>query len=128
MTVFVTPSMPMVETTRPIESHRLMFELHTDLQQIILEAYRSAADALTPPQILNFTPGAVDANGYSLDALRAIRLAYRKIDASGGRADLLGPEMEAFFAAVKTLGLYGAKSQDADAEANRIKTNTKPGR
>jgi len=111
------------ETTRYITSYRLLFQLHTVPQQIQLDAIKSAADALTPSQIGNMTPGATDANGYPLDALRVIRLAYQQMQALGGRVDLLSQEMTVFFTVAGLLGLYGETSEEIAAEIARIQAD-----
>ena len=126
MTVRVFPSSEPAPTERHVTSYRLLFQLHTAMQQIQLDAAKSAADALTPSQIADFTTGAVDANRYPLDALRVIRISYQQMTALGGKVDLLSSGMSVFFAAAGLIGIYGATSADIAAEIARIQSDTLP--
>lgn len=124
MTVTVYPTPP--ETERWINSYRFLFELHSVAQQVQLDAFRAAADVLTPAQIGNLDPEAVDANGIPLAALRIIRLAYQQMERLGNKVDVLNQNTDVFFAAVSALGLYGQTSQEITAEILRIKSDTPP--
>lgn len=122
VTIYSTP----LETTRWIGSFRFLFELHTVQQQVQLDALRAAADVLTPAQIGNPDPEAVDANGIPLAALRIIRLGYQQMERLGNKIDVLSQNADVFFAAASALGLYGQTSQEITAEILRIKSDTPP--
>lgn len=125
---FTPPAPPPVEQeTRIITSYRLLFELHGMVQQLTLDGLKSAAEKLIQPQIVNFTPGAVDDNGIPLDVLRVVRLAYQQMQELGGHVDLLSHNMQVFFAAASASGLYGATSEEITAEIARVMSNTPPG-
>ena len=109
-----------------ISSYRLLFQLHTVPQKIFLDALKKAAEDLSPAQIIDMTPGAVDANGFGLDGLRIVRLAYQQMQELNSRVDLLSTDIDIFFAGVASLGLYGEDSPTIAAEIARIKSNTLP--
>lgn len=117
---------PVAETSRWIGSHRFLFSLHSFEQQVMMDAVHTAAMSLAPAEILNFTDGAVDANGYPLAALRVFRLAYEMMDKLGGQIDLMSANMDAFLQAASVVGLYGDTSEEIAAEIARIKSNTAP--
>ena len=123
MSVTVYPAPP--ETSLWIGSHRFLFTLHTIEQQIMMDAVHSAALQLTPAQILNFEPGAVDVHGWPLEVLRIFRLAYEQMDKLGGQVDLLSAQMDAFLQAASVLGIYG-NGEEIAAEIARVKSNTPP--
>ena len=112
--------------SRWIGSHRFLFTLHAFEQQVLMDAVHTAAMGLTPAQILNFDPGAVDGNGYPLAALRVFRLAYEMMDKLGGQVDLLSGNMDAFLQAASAIGLYGDTGEEIAAEIARIKSDTAP--
>ena len=118
-----TPSVP---TSLWISSYRFLFQLHTVPQKIFLDALKKAAEDLSPAQIIDMTPGAVDANGFGLDGLRIVRLAYQQMQELNSRVDLLSTDIDIFFAGVASLGLYGEDSPTIAAEIARIKSNTLP--
>ena len=126
MTVRVFPSSEPAPTTRWIESYRFLFQLHDITQQVIIDAVHTAAMGLTPAQILDFTPGAVDSNGYPLAVLRVFRFAYEQMDKLGGRVDLLSADLNTFFTAASAVGIYGATPEAIAAELARIKSDTRP--
>lgn len=117
---------PVAETSRWIGSHRFLFTLHGFEQQVLMDAVHTAAMGLTPAQILDFTPNAVDGNGYPLAALRVFRLAYEMMDKLGGQIDLLSANMDAFLQAASAVGLYGDTGEEIAAEIARIKLDTAP--
>lgn len=117
---------PVAETSRWIGSHRFLFTLHATEQQFLMDAVHTAAMGLTPAQILDFTPNAVDGNGYPLAALRVFRLAYEMMDKLGGNVDLLSANMDAFLQAASAVGLYGDTGEEIAAEIARIKSDTAP--
>lgn len=117
------PPPPPPPTEHGIASYRFLFELHTIPQQIQLDALKSAADALTPAQIGDLDPEAVDLNGYPLAVLRIVRLAYQQMERLGDTVDLLSHNMDVFLAAVASVGLYGQTSEEITAEIARIKAN-----
>lgn len=126
MTINVVPFSESPVATLYVKRYRFLFQLHSVQQQITLDAIQTAADNLTPAQIGDMTPGATDANGFSLDALRVIRIARQQMEALGDRVDLLSPDMDIFFAAAAALGLYGTTSPEIAAEIARIKSDTLP--
>ena len=117
---------PAAETSRWIGSHRFLFTLHSFEQQVLMDAVHTAAMGITPAQILNFDPGAVDGNGYPLAALRVFRLAYEMMDKLGGNVDLLSGNMDAFLQAAGAVGIYGDTGEEIAAEITRIKADRAP--
>ena len=122
---WTTPTPP-APTSRWVSSYRFLFELHSVPQKIFLDALKQAAENLSPAQIIDMTPGAVDANGFGLDGLRIVRLAYQQMQELKGQVDLLSTDIDIFFAGVASLGLYGEDSPTIAAEIARIKSNTLP--
>ena len=125
MTVTVYPVTPPTET-RWVKSYRFLFQLHDKEQQVILLAVEKAADAMTPGQSVDMTPGATDASGYPLAVLRVFAIAYQMMDALGGQVDLLSPDMNEFFQAASAIGMYGDTPEAIAAEIARIKSDTLP--
>ena len=119
-----TSPAPPEPTERWVNSYRFLFELHSVAQQVQLDAFRAAAEALTPAQIGNLDPDATDANGIPLAALRIIRLGYQQMERLGDRINVLAHNTDVFFAAVSALGLYGQTSEEITAEISRIKSDT----
>jgi hypothetical protein len=124
MTVTVIPAA--TEAHRWIGSHRFLFTLHSLEQQIMIDAVHTAALGLVPSQILNFDPGAVDANGYPLAVLRVFRLAYEQMDKLGGQVDLMSANLTTFLQAAAAVGIYGDTTPEIQAEMVRIVSNTPP--
>ena len=117
---------PAAETSRWIEAYRFLFRLHDPEQQVMMDAVHSAGLSLTPAQIVNFDPGAVDAYGYPLSVLRVFRIAYEQMDHLGGRVDLLSQDMAGFFAAAASVGIYGNTPEEQQAEIDRVKADKVP--
>ena len=120
------PPAPPEPTERWVSSFRFLFELHDVMQRVQLDAFTSAAKALTLSQIINMDPEAVDTNGIPITALRIIRLAYEQMERLNNRVDLLSHNMTVFFAAVSSLGIYGQTSEEITAEIARIQSDTPP--
>ena len=114
------------ETTKWVESYRFLFRLHDMEQQILMDAVHSAALGLTPAQIVNPDPDAVDAYGYPLSVLKVFRIAYEQMDRLGGQVDLLSRDIDLFFAAAASVGIYGDTEEEQQAEIGRIKADRVP--
>lgn len=114
------------ETSRWVEAYRFLFRLHDMEQQILMDAVHSAALSLTPAQIVNFEPDAVDSNGYPLHVLRVFRIAYEQMDRLGGRVDLLSNDMGSFLNAAAAVGIYGDTDESQQAEIDRVRADRVP--
>ena len=117
---------PVPGTTKWVEAYRFLFRLHDMEQQILMDAVHSAALGLTPAQIVNPDPDAVDAYGYPLSVLKVFRIAYEQMDRLGGQVDLLSRDIDLFFAAAASVGIYGDTEEEQQAEIGRIKADRVP--
>ena len=120
------PPKPVAETSRWVETYRFLFRLHDTDQQILMDAVHVAALSLTPAQIVNPDPDAVDGNGYPLSVLKVFRLAYEQMDRLNGRIDLLSQDMDVFLQAAAAVGIYGDTEEEQQAEIGRIKADRVP--
>ena len=120
------PPEPVAETSRWVETYRFLFRLHDTDQQILMDAVHVAALSLTPAQIVNPDPDAVDGNGYPLSVLKVFRIAYEQMDRLGGQVDLLSRDIDLFFAAAASVGIYGDTEEEQQAEIGRIKADRVP--
>ena len=126
MTVTVYPMSPAPETAKWVTAYRFLFQLHSDAQQVAMDAMHTEAMGLSMLEMTSTDDTLLNASGLPVAALRVLRLAYEMMDKLPGRVDLLSDDMDYFFAGAKALGVYGLDGATADAEIARIKSDTAP--
>ena len=126
MTVRVIPFPPVPVTEIWVTSYRFLFELHTQAQQIALDTAHTEAMGLSVAEMSSTDPALMSANGYPVQALIGLRLAYEMMDKLPGKVDILSADMNTFFFVAKACGIYGLDETAANAEIARIQSNTPP--
>ena len=115
-----------VETQRHVSKTRFHTQLHTDAQQLRLEAMRDAAALLDDEELVETDAAATTDEGINVLDLQVLRLMAR-LEQYVDHIDLLNDATTGrFFAAAKSLGIYGPDSDIADAEIARIKEDRAP--
>jgi hypothetical protein len=126
MTITVHPVTPPAITSIWVTSYRFLFELHTQAQQIALDVAHTEAMGLSVAEMASTDPALMSTNGYPVQALVGLRLAYEMMDKLPGKVDILSADMNTFFFVAKACGVYGLDETAANAEIARIQSNTPP--
>ena len=126
--------MPIIKVPKPqpdpnrVTSYRLLNQLFTDVQRLVLDAVFEESKKLTfaERQSALADQSATTDDGLPIIALMGIGLAYKDMEAiiaDGSKLDLKSPDMSAFLTAVAACGVFGADAGTIASEIARIQAN-----